>query len=135
VKLYSILHYHQSISKKILKQDALIVAMAIDKLNSRRYRTQRERVFSRDGRVCQICGTDQGEMHIDHIIPRKVGGTHDLDNLRVLCKSCNLRKGALNDGVFLGKTATPPVFPGNISPTQSEPMLDSPFKTRPSPSQ
>jgi 5-methylcytosine-specific restriction endonuclease McrA len=109
--------------------------MALDKLNSRRYRTQRERVFSRDGRICQICGTDQGEMHIDHIIPRKVGGTHDLDNLRVLCKSCNLRKGALNDGVFLGKTATPPVFPGNISPTQSEPMLDSPFKTRPSPSQ
>ena len=65
--------------------------MAIDKLNSRRYREQRERIFARDGRVCQLCGTDEGEMHIDHIIPRKVGGGHDLDNLRVLCKSCNLR--------------------------------------------
>jgi 5-methylcytosine-specific restriction endonuclease McrA len=109
--------------------------MAIDKLNSRRYRTQRDRVFARDGRICQICGIDEGEMHIDHIIPRKAGGTHDLDNLRVLCKSCNLRKGALNDGLFLGKTATPPVFSVHMYPMQSEPMPDSPFKIKPNPNQ
>jgi 5-methylcytosine-specific restriction endonuclease McrA len=107
--------------------------MALDKLNSRRYREQRERVFMRDGRFCQICGTDEGEMHIDHIIPRKSGGDHSLDNLRVLCKSCNLRKGALNDGVFLSQTATPPVFSDSISPTQSKPMADSPFRARPEP--
>jgi hypothetical protein len=46
-----------------------------------------------------------------------------------------LRKGALNEGVFLAQTATPPVFSSDLSLTQSEPMLDSPFKTRPSPSQ
>ena len=107
--------------------------MALDKLNSRRYRSQRERVFNRDGRSCAICGMDEGEMHIDHIIPRKAGGTHDLDNLRVLCKSCNLRKGALNEGVFLAQTATPPVFSSRISPMQSELMLDSPFTVRPNP--
>jgi len=90
--------------------------MALDKLNSRRYREQRERVFMRDGRMCQLCGTDEGEMHIDHIIPRKSGGDHSLDNLRVLCKSCNLRKGALNEGVFLAQTATPPAFSGSFSP-------------------
>jgi 5-methylcytosine-specific restriction endonuclease McrA len=101
--------------------------MALDKLNSRRYRGQRDRVFARDGRMCQICGTDQGEMHIDHIIPRKVGGTHDLDNLRVLCKSCNLRKGALNDGVFLGKTATPPVFSSSFSPKVVETVHTGPM--------
>jgi 5-methylcytosine-specific restriction endonuclease McrA len=106
--------------------------MALDKLNSRRYREQRERIFSRDGRVCQLCGTDEGEMHIDHIIPRKAGGDHSLDNLRVLCKSCNLRKGALNEGVFLARTATPPVFSSDLSLTRSETMLDSPFKIRPS---
>ena len=107
--------------------------MGIDKLNSRRYRVQRERVFMRDGRVCQICGTDEGEMHIDHIIPRKVGGDHSLDNLRVLCKSCNLRKGALNEGVFLAQGATPPVFSSNISPMRSEVHQDSPFSARPIP--
>jgi 5-methylcytosine-specific restriction endonuclease McrA len=107
--------------------------MALDKLNTRRYRSQRERVFNRDGRSCAICGTDEGEMHIDHIIPRKAGGTHDLDNLRVLCKNCNLRKGALNDGVFLGRTATPPVFIDNLSPMKSEVHQDSPFTARPVP--
>jgi hypothetical protein len=111
------------------------IQLALDELNSRRYRAQRERVFMRDGRACQLCGTDEGEMHIDHIIPRKSGGDHSLDNLRVLCKLCNLRKGALNEGVFLAKTATPPVFLDYISPMQSETMLDSPFKTRPDPDQ
>jgi len=109
--------------------------MAIDKLNSRRYREQRDRIFKRDGRVCQLCGTDEGEMHIDHIIPRKAGGDHSLDNLRVLCKNCNLRKGALNEGVFLARAATPPVFSALLSLTQSETMQDSPFKIRPNPSQ
>jgi 5-methylcytosine-specific restriction endonuclease McrA len=100
--------------------------MGIDKLNSRRYRVQRERVFMRDGRVCQICGTDEGEMHIDHIIPRKVGGDHSLDNLRVLCKSCNLRKGALNEGVFLAQGATPPAFPILISPITTSTVPSGP---------
>jgi 5-methylcytosine-specific restriction endonuclease McrA len=101
--------------------------MALDKLNSRRYRVQRERVFNRDGRVCQLCGTDEGEMHIDHIIPRKVGGDHSLDNLRVLCKSCNLRKGALNEGVFLAQGATPPVFLKPSLPETTSTVPDSPF--------
>jgi len=105
--------------------------MALDKLNSRRYREQRQRVFMRYGRACQLCGTDEGEMHIDHIIPRKAGGDHSLDNLRVLCKSCNLRKGALNEGVFLAQTATPPVFSSFLSPTRSEIAQDSPFTARP----
>jgi 5-methylcytosine-specific restriction endonuclease McrA len=97
--------------------------MALDKLNTRRYRVQRERVFNRDGRMCQVCGTDEGEMHIDHIIPRKAGGTHDLDNLRVLCKPCNLRKGTLNDGVFLASKATPPAFRDSISPMTTSTVL------------
>ena len=106
--------------------------MALDKLNSRRYRVHKQRVFDRDGRLCRYCGTDEEPLHIDHIIPRKVGGTHDLDNLQVLCKMCNLKKSSKDEGVFLAQTATPPVFSSRISPMQSEPMLDSPFTVRPS---
>jgi len=109
--------------------------MALDKLNSRRYRVHKQRVFDRDGRICRYCGSDEEPLHIDHIIPRKVGGTHDLENLQVLCKTCNLRKSSKDEGVFLAQTATPPVFSSRISLMQSEPMLDSPFKSRPSPSQ
>jgi 5-methylcytosine-specific restriction endonuclease McrA len=109
--------------------------VALDKLNSRRYRVHKQRVFDRDGRICRYCGSDEEPLHIDHIIPRKVGGTHDLENLQVLCKMCNLKKSSKDEGVFLAQTATPPVFSSRISLMQSEPMLDSPFKTRPSPSQ
>ena len=108
--------------------------MALDKLNSRRYRVHKERVFSRDGRQCRYCGSDEN-LHIDHIISRKRGGTHDLENLQVLCRDCNLRKSSKEEGVFLAQTATPPVFSDYVSPMQSETMLDSPFKTRPDPDQ
>ena len=107
--------------------------MALDKLNSRRYRVHKQRVFDRDGRICRYCGSDEEPLHIDHIIPRKVGGTHDLENLQVLCKMCNLKKSSKDEGVFLAQTATPPVFSSRISPMQSELMLDSPFTVRPNP--
>ena len=108
--------------------------MALDKLNSRRYRAHKERVFQRDGRICRYCGSDEN-LQIDHIISRKNGGTHDMENLQVLCRDCNLRKSSKDEGVFLAQTATPPVFSSRISPMQSEPMLDSPFKIRPVPNQ
>jgi hypothetical protein len=72
-------------------------------------------------------------LQVDHIISRKNGGTHDMDNLQVLCRDCNLRKSSKDEGVFLAQTATPPVFRNSISPMQSNTMADSPFKTRPEP--
>jgi 5-methylcytosine-specific restriction endonuclease McrA len=107
--------------------------MALDKLNSRKYRAHKERVFARDGRTCRYCGSDEEPLHIDHIISRKRGGTHDLENLQVLCKSCNLSKSSKEEGVFLAQVATPPVFSSRISPMQSEQPQDSPFKLRPDP--
>ena len=79
--------------------------MALDKLNSRKYRNHKERVFARDGRTCRYCGNDEN-LQVDHIISRKNGGTHDLDNLQVLCRDCNLRKSLKDEGVFLAQAAT-----------------------------
>lgn len=36
----------------------------------------------------------------DHILPRSRGGADSLANLHLICKSCNLMKGALTDGEF-----------------------------------
>jgi hypothetical protein len=105
--------------------------MAIEPINSRRYRKQRELVFKMHGRVCAYCGTDEGEMHIDHIIPRSKGGDHSLDNLQVLCKPCNQAKGA-KETFFPTQGATPPVFSAFLSPTRSIPAEDSPFTRKPS---
>ena len=97
------------------------------------WKKQRQRVLKRDGYICAYCGQDATE--VDHIIPRAKGGGHELDNLVACCKPCNSRKGAIEEGVFLTRQLTPPVFIDYISPMQSETMLDSPFKTRPDPSQ
>ena len=106
--------------------------MALDKLNSRKYRNHKERVFARDGRQCRYCGNDEN-LQVDHIISRKNGGTHDMDNLQVLCRDCNLRKSSKDEGVFLAQAATPPVFSSNIYPMKSTIEPDSPFSARPDP--
>ena len=101
-------------------------------LGTQRWKDQRLRVLKRDGYICAYCGNEATQ--VDHVISRKAGGGHELENLVACCASCNSAKGA-KDGVFLAKTSTPPVFSGVPSPMQSETMLDSPFKTRPDPDQ
>lgn len=50
---------------------------------------------------CEDC-RDRGEMvaanEVDHVIAILAGGTHDVANLRCLCKSCHTRKTNRVDG-------------------------------------
>lgn len=41
-----------------------------------------------DGRLCSAPAT-----HVDHIVPRKYGGTEAVSNLRAACQPCNLKRG------------------------------------------
>lgn len=52
----------------------------------------RNRIFSRDGYICKMCG-NHDNLVIDHKIPFSKGGTTELKNLQTLCKSCNSKKG------------------------------------------
>lgn len=47
---------------------------------------------AQDGK-CLICGTKDGPWHVDHIVPKILGGPEREDNFQVLCAPCNLRKG------------------------------------------
>ena len=51
---------------------------------------------SRQNGLCGICVRSLGseDLHIDHIIPRALGGTNVLNNLQVTHSECNIRKGA-----------------------------------------
>jgi hypothetical protein len=49
-------------------------------------------LIERDGYSCRICGSEN-DITIDHIVPVIKGGKNYLDNLQLLCRSCNSRKG------------------------------------------
>lgn len=49
-------------------------------------------VLYRDGYLCQIC-RDAPATEVDHVWPRRMGGTDDLDNLQAACVPCNRQKG------------------------------------------
>ena len=45
------------------------------------------------GEICLACGSTEA-ITIDHIIPLSKGGGSQMDNLQLLCKSCNCSKQA-----------------------------------------
>ena len=52
----------------------------------------RKNVFLRDNHTCQYCGKN-GNLTIDHVIPRCKGGKDSWDNVVVCCIRCNNKKG------------------------------------------
>ena len=46
--------------------------------------------YRRGVRECESCGeTNRRSLTADHIIPLSIGGSNELDNIRVLCRSCH----------------------------------------------
>jgi hypothetical protein len=48
-------------------------------------------VYSRDGGVCQCCGS-YDYLEYDHITPYSCGGSNDVSNIQLLCRKCNRSK-------------------------------------------
>ncbi len=59
------------------------------------YRTYKHTLYGEQEGLCNGCRTrfPFRNMTVDHIIPRKHGGTGALDNLQLLCGACNSTKG------------------------------------------
>ena len=55
------------------------------------------------GRNCACCGETEGQMHVDHIIPRSIKRELELEasNLQVLCRACNLGKSNKDSTNFI----------------------------------
>lgn len=79
-------------------------------LDTRRERARQAEKYRRSGReeqtvralrsqivtgwaTCAECGSAE-RLSVDHVHPVILGGTHDFDNLQILCRSCNSRKKA-----------------------------------------
>lgn len=68
--------------------------------------TEATRAFVRQraGLCCEYCRLHQDDsplaaLHIEHIRPRKHGGSDDADNLGLACIDCNLHKGSNLTGI------------------------------------
>src|ERR671936_1770647 len=53
----------------------------------------RRALFARDGWRCVYCGTANGRLTLDHVLPRSRGGASVWENVVTSCSPCNLRKG------------------------------------------
>ena len=82
-----------------LAEPPSIEAPSLRQLPKRRIRRQtvtsamKQAVWDRDGGRCRKCGSDQ-DLQFDHDIPVSKGGATSVENLRLLCRPCNLAKGA-----------------------------------------
>jgi len=53
----------------------------------------KQNILRRDHGTCQYCGSREGPMTIDHVIPRSHGGGDTWSNLVCACARCNNKKG------------------------------------------
>ncbi|GAB4415887.1 MAG: HNH endonuclease [Anaerolineales bacterium] len=58
-----------------------------------RVKLTRREVFRRDNYTCQYCGKRGLPLTIDHVIPKRLGGTHTWTNVVAACPACNHKKG------------------------------------------
>lgn len=76
------------------------------RLAQRKYKGLRKYIkalVSRDGCVCQICRRrlpkDKRGWHVDHVVPRSMGGSDALHNLRLAHAYCNIaRQNCMSHG-------------------------------------
>lgn len=57
----------------------------------------KESVYVRDSGRCSLCGSNDN-LEYDHVVPFSKGGNSSTSNIRLLCRSCNRRRGDRGGG-------------------------------------
>jgi len=73
----------------------IIRLLFYDRLPRTEVKLNRRNIFARDKNKCQYCGKRQpaGELSLDHVIPRSIGGKAVWENIVCACTNCNAKKG------------------------------------------
>lgn len=69
---------------------------------------RRRQIFEKSGGKCHYCSTPlelTGEWHVDHMMPKALGGSNDPVNLVASCPPCNHQKRDTTDQEFIAKRA------------------------------
>ncbi|GMV95886.1 MAG: hypothetical protein AMXMBFR83_02550 [Phycisphaerae bacterium] len=75
----------------------------------------KNRIRERAGQRCEYCRLGQEDephyrFHIEHVVPRKHGGSDALTNLALACYHCNVHKGTNLTGIDPESGLTVPLF-------------------------
>ena len=81
--------------KKFIKFPATLRLKYFVKKNFAQLAFSRKAVFKRDRFACQYCGKflKSGQVTVDHVIPKSVGGASSFNNCVTSCYACNNKKG------------------------------------------
>ncbi len=82
----------QSVSQIYPRPSIIRLGMMIKRPHPHVKLSKRE-IFRRDAYTCQYCGQRKKTLTIDHVIPRRLGGSHSWENLVTACAACNHYKG------------------------------------------
>lgn len=82
------------ITTSILTLTVLFCATTINAQRDEFTQREKEHILKRDNYKCQCCGTKNGPMEVDHIIPCAMGGSGEISNGQTLCRTCNRSKSA-----------------------------------------
>ena len=80
--------------KQVARQRLMEEGILFDEEHKRPYISQDVVgfVYMRDGGRCRECGATKN-LQLDHIIPFSKGGSSEPENLQILCRECNQKKG------------------------------------------
>lgn len=81
-----------TVSREIPRPSVIRLGEMVQRPRPRVKLTRRE-IFRRDNYTCQYCGRRSGEMTVDHVLPRHLGGKHVWTNVVTACPACNHQKG------------------------------------------
>jgi len=78
-----------------LRVPKIVVLAIYDKLPRLEVKFTRRNVFLRDQFTCQYCTRvlPEGQLNLDHVMPRAKGGRTTWENIVTSCVRCNTRKG------------------------------------------
>ena len=79
---------HQRITRKQRRKE-----QNLDYYSSKKWRRFRK-IFLEEYPICATPGCNKPSAEVDHIIPRRRGGTEDESNMQALCGPCHSRKTA-----------------------------------------
>lgn len=80
--------------KVAMRVPRIIVLALYDKIPRVEVRLTRRNVFLRDKHTCQYCCKPfcEGDLNLDHVVPRDKGGRTTWENIVTSCIRCNTRK-------------------------------------------